>query len=109
MIEGPCAKRVVKCTIISVDGEHFVGENSCATPQEVCPRGPGEGYAKCISICHQEGHAEIMALKLAGDKAKGGIAIKHGHTYFCQPCQEALFGAGIKYLTTSDEMPKEIE
>ena len=104
-LSGPCAKQVVKCTIISPDGELFIGENFCKTPQEVCPRLDGEGYEKCISICNQVGHAEIEALKLAGDKARGGTAIIHGHTYSCRSCQEALFAAGIEALSITEEMP----
>ena len=93
-----CAKTTVACKIVASDGTVFVGTNSCVNPQPVCPREPGEGYTKCRTICQQQGHAEIQALRLAGEKAKGGVAYLRGHTYACQSCQEALFGAGIAFL-----------
>jgi hypothetical protein len=92
---GPCAKVRVFCTITAVDGERFVGENHCAFPQRVCPRTLGEDYTKCATICHQVGHAEIVALGLAGEKAQGARAVFRNHTYACQKCQEALFAAGV--------------
>jgi len=91
-----CAKTRVQCMIITPEGDQFIGENACRNPQETCPREPGEGYEKCISICRQlDGHAEIQALASAGRNAEGASAVLTGHTYACQKCQEALFGAGI--------------
>jgi deoxycytidylate deaminase len=96
---GPCAKTTVTCVITAPDGRQFIGTNaSCGNPQKVCPRSPGEGYEKCISICQQQGHAEIQAIRAAGDHAQGAVAELRGHTYACQACQEALFAAGIKWL-----------
>lgn len=89
-----CAKQRVICTLVTTDGERIVGENYCFNPQEVCPRSPGEGYEKC----EQQGHAEQVAVRLAGPKAKGARAFLEGHTYACRDCQEALFGAGIESL-----------
>lgn len=95
-----CAKTVVTCTIITRDGERFVGRNDCDNPQRVCPREPGEGYAKCVSICQQPGHAETMALREAGEKARGGHAYVEGIGYACKDCQLELFGeAGVAALT----------
>lgn len=96
---GPCAKRTVTCTIIAADGERFVGRNDCDNPQPVCPRMPGEDYAKCVTVCAVQGHAEVVTLRMAGEKARGGHAYVEGHTYACQSCQEALFGAGVAALT----------
>jgi len=93
-----CAKRIVTCTIIGLDNRKYVGRNDCAKPQTVCPREKGEGYEKCKTICQQEAHAEIMALRVAGDNAKGGVAYIRGITHTCRACQEALFGAGVKFL-----------
>ena len=94
-----CAKAIIRCTIVAEDGSHFVGENWCKNPQEVCPRQPGEGYEKCQSICKQEGHAEEVAVRLAGNKVKGSRVYLEGHTYACMDCQHAMFGAGIKSFT----------
>lgn len=95
---GLCAKQVVTCTLITKDGERFVGRNDCANPQPVCPRLPGEGYEKCASICDQRGHAEEQALRAAGEKARGATAYIEGHTYCCQACQHALFDAGVRFI-----------
>ena len=97
-VSGPCAKAQVFCEIVTLGGSTFVGTNWCANPQSVCPRAPGEGYEKCKSICQQSGHAEIDALRLAGDKAKGATATLRGHTYMCQSCQEALYAAGVAWV-----------
>lgn len=96
---GPCAKTTVTCTLVHPDGRRFVGTNYCEDSQPVCPREPGEDYRKCSSICRQAGHAEIVALRLAGDAARGTRAYVEGHTYACQNCQEALFRAGVASLT----------
>lgn len=97
-MSGPCAKATVTCTIVAATGERFVGTNWCETPQVRCPRQPGEGYEKCASVCNQRGHAEMDALEKAGALAYGSTATIEGHTYACQRCQEALFGAGVLNL-----------
>ena len=96
---GPCAKATVTCTLILADGRRVVGSNLCLNAQEACPRAPGEDYVKCGTICNQAGHAEIVALMLAGEAARGSHAFIEGHTYACRPCQEALFGSGVVALT----------
>lgn len=100
---GPCAKLQTKCFIVTIDDEKFIGENWCASPQKECPREEGEGYEKCKTICKQLGHAEQVAVELAGEKAKGGTAHVVGHSYVCRECQEALYGAGIKYISMVGE------
>lgn len=96
---GPCAKKVVRCTIVSKDGQHFVGDNSCDNPQAACPRIAGEGYEKCKSICRQASHAEVSALRRAGAAAIGARAYIEGIGYACRECQESLFGAGIESVS----------
>ena len=98
-MSGPCAKTVVRCLLVTPSGERIIGENRCLNPQPVCPRAPGEGYEKCSTICQQVGHAEIDAVCLAGDKARGSRAYLCGHTYACRECQHALFGAGVLSLS----------
>lgn len=102
---GPCAKTTVKCEIVAPDGRRFVGTNYCNNAQISCPRFPNEGYKKCVEICQQEGHAEAVAVALAGASAKGATAYLTGHTYACQSCQEALFGAGVSFLSIGVEAP----
>jgi deoxycytidylate deaminase len=94
-----CAKQPVFCKLVFADGDYVVGTNGCTNPQLKCPREPGEDYTKCKTICGQGGHAEISALQLAGDRAKGAGAYLAGHTYACKECQEALFGAGVAFLS----------
>ena len=99
---GHCAKKVVTCEIITVDGKLYVGSNYCLSAQEVCPRKDGEGYEKCKSICQQVYHAEVDALTLAkasGANVKGATAIIRGIGYSCRNCQEELYSAGIKYIS----------
>ncbi len=96
---GLCAKQPVTCVIVTDKGEHIRGGNWCEFPQTVCPRTPGEGYEKCKTVCGQLGHAEIVAVETAGDKARGGRAYLNGHTYACQKCQETLFKAGVISLS----------
>ncbi len=99
---GPCAKRVVTCRIDNThpsgEGEWVEATNSCANSQPVCPREPGEDYAKCKTVCQQGGHAEIKALALAQKYgiAKGGVATITGHYWICEPCGRALRDAGIR-------------
>jgi deoxycytidylate deaminase len=98
-VRGPCAKRQVECIITDKTGFQWIGRNDCANPQTTCPRLPGEGYEKCKSICDQAGHAEIEALKLAGEHANGAKATLLGHYWICEPCGAAIRNAGITALT----------
>lgn len=95
-----CAKTIVTCTLFLRNGETVIGRNDCNNPQAECPRAPGEDYTKCRTICDQRGHAEVQALARVSppQKAEGADAIISGHTYACRECQEALFGAGVRWL-----------
>lgn len=96
-----CAKTVVKCEIVCLNGKSYFGYNDCANEQKVCPRGPGEGYEKCKSICQQQGHAEEMAILNAlgyGADLRGATAIISGIGHYCKDCQLKLFAAGVENL-----------
>lgn len=95
MTIGYCAKRRVQCTIYATNGREYTGENLCAKPQPVCPRQPGDDYSLCRIVCRQIGHAEEVALAVAGDDADGAVAIVQGHTRICQSCRDALQEAGV--------------
>lgn len=104
---GNCAKRVVTCTLVTAAGERIIGKNWCNNPQNNCPRTPYEDYTKCKTICQQWGHAEAVALVIAGERAMGAAAFIEGHTHACQSCQESLFSAGVKAMTIG-KPPKEL-
>jgi deoxycytidylate deaminase len=94
-----CAKLVVTCEIVprGVEGA-VIGTNGCDNPQSVCPRLPGEGYTKCESVCMQDGHAEMQALRRARAldvPLRGATAYITGHYHVCEPCARALRAAGI--------------
>lgn len=103
-----CAKTTVRCTLVTASGEHIVGTNLCRNPQPTCPRLPGDDYVKCTTVCDQAGHAEIVAVRLAGSKAAGARAYIEGHTYACMACQHALFGAGIISLSIGAPPDREL-
>ena len=99
---GLCAKRPVACILIDRKGNRIEGTNWCVNPQKVCPRQEGDDYSKCSTICEQNSHAEIDALRRAAMtrnfNIEGSIAILVGHDYFCQDCQIKLFDAGVASL-----------
>ncbi|MBC8738574.1 hypothetical protein F6X40_17590 [Paraburkholderia sp. UCT31] len=95
---GPCCKQTVKATIVATDGIRFVGTNHCMRPQSTCAREgmpTGVGYELCKSVCEQDGHAEVNAVRIAADHARGATLYLEGHTYACQPCQKTASAAGI--------------
>lgn len=90
LMNGPCAKVQVLCTIITEDGQRFTGTNECRNPQAVCPRAPGEGYEKCKSVCDQVSHAERAAIRAC---VLGGGQVKHStayveYAYVCDDCKQ---------------------
>ena len=91
-----CAKRHVIARVVTVGGEEFYGTNAIRNPAIAeCPRKEGEGYTKCATICGQFGHAELVALIAAGEKAKGGTLHVYGHDHMCDECKDATKAAGI--------------
>lgn len=104
MTYGPCVKQQVFCTIIATNGNIYVGENHCRNPQNVCPRADmpsGVGYELCKSVCDQVGHAEVVAISLAGVDSLGSSAYLEGHTYVCDSCKSALNDAGVSEVYVS--------
>lgn len=95
---GPCVKQHVTATIVTTDGDRYVGTNHCMKPQAVCPRADlptGVGYELCKSVCAQTAHAEVNAVRLAGKEAIGATLYLEGHTYACDPCKATAASAGI--------------
>lgn len=100
-----CAKRRVLAVVYARDGRSYTGTNDCANPQPACPREPGEGYAKCSTVCGQHGHAEAMALRAAGDQARGATMKLWGIGWHCRACQEAAYAAGVVALEAPNPQP----
>jgi deoxycytidylate deaminase len=90
-----CAKKHV-VAIIEKNGKYYVGSDWCRNPQKKCPRLPGEDYSKCKTICKQDGHAELDAIKHAKSDTKGAILYLIGHDHCCESCLTAIEKAGIK-------------
>lgn len=100
-----CAKRRVLCILADNYGNVTIGENYCDEPQEVCPRGPGEDYTKCKTICRQDSHAEIIALTKWFLKHPESIpthALILGHDRVCEDCSRALYECGVKHVTLGE-------
>lgn len=106
-MRGNCARREVTCTLVTPGGERIVGKNWCKKPQTVCPRTEDEDYTKCKTVCDQWGHAEEVAVLIAGPKAMGATAIIEGHSYACRNCQEALFAAGVSGISVAKQTAPE--
>jgi hypothetical protein len=95
---GPCTKQVVTCTLVHPDGRRWVGENWVRNHQETCPRQgmpSGQGYELCRDVCQQAGHAEEVAVRMAGADATGCTAYVEGHSYICENCEAVLQSAGV--------------
>ncbi len=102
-MRGPCAKQVVVAVLTTREGVVFTGDNSCINPQPVCPRSTGEGYAKCVDVCNQDGHAEAKAIRAAGAAAEGSTIALEGHIGPCLGCQKVCAEAGVREVTVDGE------
>jgi len=113
---GPCAKLRVECVIDTPAGKSYRGTNFCNNAQSRCPRLPGEGYDKCVSICQTGGHAEVVALeRLLADEgphaAMGATATVSGHFHCCSDCAQKLARAGVRKIVidvNAKALPKPI-
>lgn len=98
---GICLKAQVRATLVALDGRWFVGTNGVSVPQESCPRAGSPsfvGYEACKEICQQPAHAEVSAINLAGDAARGATIYLEGHFAACPDCQAAADAAGIAQI-----------
>ena len=113
---GPCAKLRISCTIDTMGGKSYHGTNFCNNAQVTCPRTPGEGYEKCVTICQTAGHAEVVALeRLLADEgpaaATGATATVYGHYHCCVDCAQKLARAGVRKIVINvnpEALPKTI-
>ncbi|MEM5371319.1 hypothetical protein V4C53_35540 [Paraburkholderia azotifigens] len=98
---GPCVKQTVTATVVTPSGDRYSATNHCMNPQTECPRAgmpTGVGYDLCVSVCQQTAHAEMNAVRFAGDAARGATLYLQGHTYACDSCRAAAREAGIAWL-----------
>lgn len=98
-----CIKQTVRALIVTPSGEKFEGTNACENPQDRCPRDlqgykSGEGYHLCKEVCQQQSHAEVAAIKNAGNKAEGSKLYLIGHTYACDNCKSVAKLHGISEI-----------
>lgn len=102
---GFCVKRPVSAVLTFKDGRTLVGGNYCTNPQLTCPRLPGEGYAKCYSICGQIGHAEEVVIRLLRSALDGGPTTQvksidiYNHDRPCDGCKRLLKSYGVEQVT----------
>ncbi len=95
---APCLKAQVTATLVALDGSVFVGTNGIGRVVDACPRlgmPSFVGYAPCKEVCQQESHAEVSAIRLAGDKAEGATLYLEGHHAPCPDCLAAANAAGV--------------
>ena len=93
-----CAKRRVIAVLIPKDNgypPHYIGRNTCLSPQDVCPREEEEDYTKCKTICKQTGLSEENVLRYAGSRAKGATVVVVGHYHCCDQCKDLMSKAGV--------------
>ena len=94
---GPCAKALVRATLVALDGKHYTSTNFTLTPQATCPRGdmPADvGYELCKTACSQPSHAEINVLYAAKGNTKGATMYIE-YKRICDACRQACEDAGV--------------
>lgn len=107
---GGCAKQPTAAVVVKNGQIIGRGTNAGIRTLECARWGSptGTNYGPCKDVCHQEGHAEAMAIKDAiktGFNPQGADLYLYGHWWCCQGCWEAMISAGIKdvYLLEGSE------
>lgn len=62
----------------------------------------GVGYDQCPG-CHGDNHAERVALRQAGEQARGANLYLYGHWWICASCWNAITEAGIAHIYMLDK------
>jgi deoxycytidylate deaminase len=103
-----CCKQPTGAVLIK-DGK-IIGRGSNAGKLVTeCPRWgspTGENYGPCKEICHQEGHAEVMAIKDAENNqadCEGANIYLYGHWWCCKDCWDAMIKEKIKNVYLLDK------
>lgn len=102
----PCLKADVMAMIVDHVGQVATGTNEIQNEfVKKCPRELGEDYTKCKTICQQESHAEIAAIKKAKERGlilEGSKLYLTGHNKPCYNCRKACEKEGITIITMGD-------
>lgn len=107
---GGCAKQPTAAVVVKNGQIIGRGTNAGIRTLECARWGSptGTNYGPCKDVCHQEGHAEAMAIKDTiknGLNPQGADLYLYGHWWCCQGCWEVMISAGIKdvYLLEGSE------
>jgi deoxycytidylate deaminase len=96
-----CVKQPTGAVIVISD-ELLGGGSNAGKKAEECPRWgspTGENYGPCKTVCGQESHAEIAALRdaLGKNRSVGGADLYlYGHWWCCKDCWDKMIAAGIR-------------
>lgn len=104
-----CRDKVVIAIVTHIPtGIQCFGINGIRVDAGCCPRNVhaehiNSGYQRCIDICQQESHAEMMALDdaliclpLIGGKRSECVIDVYGANGICEQCQEAIDAWGVR-------------
>lgn len=99
--ESTCQKRVTVCEIFDADGNLLSREsNRCNPKDHICQRlgvTQNKQNYDTESTCNWT-HAEINAITKLPKDSKPYRAIIYGHSFYCDPCENALRSIGCKIL-----------
>ncbi len=92
---GACAKQPAGAVIVK-DGKIIGRGTNAGKLMNECARwgsATGQNYHLCKEVCHQEGHAEDMAVRDAIKNkfnCEGADIYMYGHWYCCKPCWDIM-------------------
>ncbi len=103
MARQGCFKQGTGAVVVR-EGKIIGRGSNAAKKVDRCPRSEqgfqtGEGYDQCRSVCGQQGHAEVMAIKDAycrTDDLTGADLYLYGHWWCCADCWAVMIRAGIR-------------
>lgn len=113
--KSTCTKQKTGAVIVKNNQVIAQGSNTGEVVVKVCPREEqgfttGTGYELCKDTCKQGGHSEEAAVRDGQSREiniAGADLYLAGHWWCCQPCWEAMIGAGIEHVYLSeDSKPK---
>lgn len=100
-VASGCVKQPTGAAVVGWNSVIGVGSNAGRRVEE-CPRWgspTGENYGPCKTVCRQESHAEVSALRDAlnkGHMVSGADLYLYGHWWCCKDCWDKMIAAGIR-------------